>query len=177
MNYETERLLIRPWQESDRDPFAKLNTDPRVMEYFPKFRTREESDSMIDLCNKSIAKDGFSFWAVDRKDSGEFIGFVGISRYEAELPFCPCVEIGWRLAHKHWGQGFATEAAKKCLAIGFEQFNLKEIVAFTAVVNKRSQRVMSKIGMTNTGHNFAYPSLADGHVLQEHCLYRCAPNS
>jgi len=172
MTFETERLVLRPWQESDREPFAQLNSDKRVMEFFPTVRTREESDWMLDECNRRIARDGFCFWAVDKKDNDEFIGFVGLNTFEADLPFCPCVEIGWRLAFDHWGQGIATEAALKSLELGFDKFMLDEIVSFTALSNVRSRRVMERIGMVDTGETFFHPQIEEGHVLQEHCLYR-----
>lgn len=170
-HYETERLIIRPWNDGDRAAFAEMNADPRVMEFFPEIRTREQSDSMVDECNKRLAKDGFTFWAVDRKDREEFIGFVGLTRFEEDLPFCPCVEIGWRLAFQHWGHGFATEAARHCLSLGFNQFNLNEIVSFTTLANTRSRHVMEKIGMVDTGKNFLHPWVAPESGLQEHCLY------
>lgn len=174
--YETDRLILRNWKDSDKEPFSLINSDPVVMEFFYRLLTREQSDNMIQLITERIVEDGFGFWAVERKDTGQFIGFVGINRFTAELPFCPCVEIGWRLAHGHWGQGFATEAALKSLDVGFNQHSLEEIVAFTTVKNKASRRVMEKIGMVDTKQNFFHPSVpADSH-LQEHCLYKITRN-
>jgi len=100
-----------------------------------------------------------------------FIGFVGLNTYSADLPFCPCVEIGWRLAFDHWGNGFATEAAIKCLSLGFSKFGLEEIVSFTTLGNYRSQHVMTKIGMVNTGNNFMHPAVPAESGIQEHCLF------
>ncbi len=169
--YESERLIIRPWRDSDKPAFAKINADARVMEFFPDVYAQERSDKMVDICNQHIASDGFSFWAVDRKDLNVFIGFVGLSKFNAELPFCPCVEIGWRLAYEHWGNGFATEAAQFCLALGFSKFSLEEIVSFTTLANTRSRRVMEKIGMVDTNMNFLHPSVDPDSGMQEHCLY------
>lgn len=169
--YETDRLILRNWVDSDNEIFAQINSDKMVMKYFHALRTREESDTMVNMIKTGIKKDGFGFWAVERKDTNQFIGFVGLNRFSMDLPFCPCVEIGWRLAKEHWGHGFATEAAMQSLSIGFDEIALAEIVAFTAVENVASRRVMEKIGMTNTIQNFLHPSVPNDSDLQEHCLY------
>jgi len=170
-HYQSERLILRPWSETDKPAFAKMNADRRVMEFFPQLYTRELSDWMVDECNRRLDKDGFTFWAVERKDQPVFIGFVGLNTFNAELPFCPCVEIGWRLGFEHWGYGYATEAAKLCLTLGFELFSLDEIVSFTTLTNTRSRHVMEKIGMHNTEKNFLHPAVDSESGLQEHCLY------
>lgn len=169
--HQSERLVLRPWRDEDKPAFAAMNADLRVMEYFPALRTKEQSDSMVDECSVRLARDGFTFWAVERKDNNEFIGFVGLTKFSADLPFCPCVEIGWRLAYKQWGNGFATEAAKRSLSLGFNEFGLNEIVSFTTLANMRSRHVMEKIGMVNTNNNFLHPSVDAASGMQEHCLY------
>ncbi len=170
--FQTDRLVLRRWRDKDKPAFASMNADTRVMEYFPDLYTQERSDWMVDECNRRLDIDGFTFWAVDRKDRDEFIGFVGLNSFDAELPFCPCVEVGWRIAYEHWGNGFATEAAQKCLALGFNHFGLSRIVSFTSLANSRSRRVMEKIGMVNTDNNFMHPKVDAASGLQEHCLYQ-----
>jgi len=170
-SYQTQRLTLRPWRESDKPAFAEMNADSRVMEFFPKIYTRERSDWLVEECNRRLARDGFTFWAVEHKDLNVFVGFVGLNKFEADLPFCPCVEIGWRLAYEHWGNGFATEAAKLCLSLGFNTFSLQEIFSFTTLANTRSRHVMEKIGMVNTGKNFLHPLVDSESGMQEHCLY------
>ena len=170
--YETDRLILRRWKDSDREPFARMNSDPKVMEFFSSYRSRQESDKLLDWCYSQIDVHGFSFWAIERKDSNQFIGFVGLSRFKLDLPFCPCVEIGWRLRPEYWGQGFATEAARKSLEVGFKQLALPEIVSFTPLNNQRSRNVMSKIGMTDSRENFLHPSETPESDLQVHCLYK-----
>ncbi len=170
-NHETERLILRPWRDSDKPAFAKMNANAQVMEFFPEIYTQEKSDLIVDKCNQRLARDGFTFWAVERKDQNVFIGSAGLTTFEAELPFCPCVEIGWRLDHEHWGQGFATEAARFCLSLGFNQFSLEEIFSFTTLANMRSRRVMEKIGMVDTKNNFLHPLVDPKSGMQEHCLY------
>ena len=177
--WPTQRLLLRPWHADDLAPFAALNADPQVMAHFPALRTRAESDAMAHGCQSLIEAQGWGFWAVQRQDTGEFIGFVGLHRPAANLPFAPCVEIGWRLARDHWRQGFAREAASEALRVGFEVLNLPEIVAFTALTNTPSQALMHSLGMARDAQgDFDHPALPDGHRLQRHGLWRMpAPNA
>jgi len=169
----TDRLLLRQWRDSDREPFAALNADPAVMEHFPRLVTREESDALIDRAAASIADHGWGLWAVEVRETGEFIGFTGLSVPTFEAPFLPGVEIGWRLAKGAWGNGYATEAARAALDFGFGPAGLSEILSFTATTNLPSQRVMQKIGMTHDEANdFDHPRLPAGHRLQRHVLYR-----
>lgn len=170
--HHTERLTLRRWHESDKPLFAAMNADPKVMEFFPALCTRERSDEMVDQFNEQLDNVGFTFWALETRAGREFIGFVGLSVYQADLPFCPCVEIGWRIAFDQWGNGYATEAARECLTLGFTQFGLDEIVAFTTLANVRSRHVMEKIGMENTNNNFMHPSVPEATGMKEHCLYR-----
>ena len=169
---ETPRLLLRQWRDQDREPFAAMNADPAVMEYFPTLQSRTASDGSIDAWMSQFATNGWSNWAVEVRASGEFIGFVGLSVPRRALPFSPCVEVGWRLARAHWGNGYATEAARAALSVGFERLALPEIVSFTAVGNQRSRAVMERIGMRNANQDFEHPGVPEGHPLRLHCLYR-----
>ncbi|MEV0969915.1 GNAT family N-acetyltransferase [Microtetraspora glauca] len=171
---ETERLVLRRWQEKDREPFAALNADPEVMEYFPATLTRERSDALADRVAAEFDDCGFGLWAVEL--SGTFIGFTGLSVPRFTAHFTPCVEIGWRLARSAWGHGYATEAARAALRHGFGELGLKEIVSFTAKQNMRSQRVMERIGMTRDPEgDFDHPALAEDSPLRRHVLYRVGP--
>ncbi|MFO0958530.1 MAG: GNAT family N-acetyltransferase [Isosphaeraceae bacterium] len=168
---ESERLLLRPWKDSDREPFASMGADPTVMEFFPALLDRAASDAMVDFCAWRIADQGWGLWAVERVATGDFLGFVGLQIPSRDLPFSPCVEVGWRLAREHWGFGYATEAARAALGFGFESLELEEIVSFTSVLNVRSRAVMERLGMLPDG-TFPHPALPEGHRLREHCLYR-----
>lgn len=172
IEFETERLLLRTWCESDREPFAALNADPAVMEFFPATLDRAASDRAIDNWMAKFAERGWSNWAVEIRETGKFIGFVGLSVPHRPLPFSPCVEVGWRLARRYWGFGYASEAARGCLRVGFERLRLPEIVSFTALLNLRSRAVMERIGMYNAHADFEHPALPEGHPLRPHCLYR-----
>ena len=172
IEFNTERLRLRQWCAADREPFAALNADPKVMEFFPAPLNRVESDAMADRCQALIAERGWGFWAVEKKSNDEFIGFVGLHTPIPELPFSPCVEVGWRLAAQHWSQGFATEAARSTLRVGFERLGLAEIVAFTPVSNVRSRAVMERLGMCETEETFEHPAIPVDSMLRKHCLYR-----
>lgn len=169
----TDRLLLRNWRDSDRDPFAAMNADPAVMEHFPAPQTREQSDGLIDRNTKAIDERGWGLWAVEVRDTGEFIGFTGLSVPSFEAHFLPAVEIGWRLAKGAWGNGYATEAARASLAHGFGPAGLDAVVSFTTTTNLPSQRVMQRIGMVHDEPgDFDHPRIEDGHRLRRHVLYR-----
>jgi len=172
IEFDTERLRLRQWCAEDREPFARLNADPKVMEFFPTVLDRTESDALADRCRDLIAERGWSFWAVEVKQTRAFIGFAGLHIPIPELPFSPCVEIGWRLALRHWGKGFATEAARGALRVGFEQLGFPEIVSFTPLGNLRSRAVMERLGMCESAQTFEHPSIPMGNTLRQHCLYR-----
>lgn len=170
---QTERLILRPWQASDLEPFAALNADPKVMEFFPFTLNRKESDALAQRIVNDFEKRGWGFFAVSEKSGTDFIGFIGLTPVESHFPFAPAVEVGWRLAYPFWGRGYAVEGAKAAIHYGFEEQNLREIVSFTAVSNIRSMRVMEKLGMTrNAKDDFEHPRLAAGHPLRPHVLYR-----
>lgn len=153
IEFETQRLLLRQWKAADREPFAALNADPIVMAHFPAPLTREESDAMVDRCERLIAERRWGAWATEIKATGEFIGVAGLHTPHDDLPISPCVEILWRLAQAHWRKGFATEAAGGALHIGFEVLRLPEIVSFTVPSNTRSRAVMETSGYAHgRGH-------------------------
>jgi ribosomal-protein-alanine N-acetyltransferase len=169
----TERLLLRRWRPDDREPFAAMNADPRVMEHFPKLLTREESDAAATSISERLEERGFGLWAVEVPGVASFIGVIGLAAPKFEAHFTPCVEIGWRLAPEHWGQGYATEGAKAALTFAFEKLGLEEIVSFTVPANVRSRRVMERIGMTrDPADDFDSPHVPEGHPLRHHVLYR-----
>ena len=173
---ETERLYLRQWQGSDYAPFARMNADLRVMEHFPACLEQAASDELADRCCKLIAERGWGIWAVELKQTQSFIGFVGLHIPTHDFPFNPCVEIGWRLAADHWGNGYATEAAQAALQVGFDMLELEEIVSFTSLLNRRSQALMERLGMQREAWTFEHPALPAGSPLREHCLYRLDRN-
>jgi RimJ/RimL family protein N-acetyltransferase len=168
----TARLRLRRWCAADGEPFAAMNADARVMKYFPRLLTREESDTLIARIEERFERSGFGLWAVDVDDGSQFAGFIGLSVPQFEAHFTPCIEIGWRLAAEYWGRGLATEGARAVLDFGFKSLRLDQIVSFTTEANVRSRRVMEKLGMSHDPvDDFDHPSLP-GHPLQRHVLYR-----
>jgi RimJ/RimL family protein N-acetyltransferase len=170
----TDRLLMREWRDSDRVPYAALNRDPDVMRHFPSTLTPQQSDEMVDRMIATWMDRGYGLWAVERSDTSQFVGFVGLAAPSWQAAFTPCVEVGWRLAKQHWGIGFAPEAALAALRWGFDNVDLPgdEVVSFTTLGNNNSQRVMQKIGMERDhAGDFDHPLLPDW-VDRRHALYR-----
>jgi RimJ/RimL family protein N-acetyltransferase len=169
----TPRLRLRRWEDRDAEPFAAMNADPRVREHFPDVLDRAESDASMARIRAHFDEHGYGVWAVELRDVPGFIGYAGLTHPRFAAPCGPCVEIGWRLAFAHWGRGYATEAARAALAVGFTEIGLAEIVSFATAGNARSRRVMEKIGMTHDpADDFDHPDLARGHELSRHVLYR-----
>lgn len=170
---ETERLLLRTWQDSDLDPMAVIDQDPQVCQYLPGIGNREATAAGIERIKKHYKKHGFSVYAVELKSTQEMIGFIGLSVPSFEAHFMPTVEIAWRLASRHWNKGYATEGAMAVLNYAFLQLNLNEIVSFCVVKNQASRRIMEKIGLhRNPADDFAHPKLPEESPLRAHVLYR-----
>ncbi len=142
------------------------------MEYFPAPLTQAESDGVADEIESFISENGWGFWAAELKQSGDFIGFIGLFIPSPAIPYSPCVEVGWRLAHRLWRNGYATEGGREALRVGFEELGLVEIISFTAVLNRRSRRVMERLSMIEEPETFEHPSVPVGNPLREHCAYR-----
>lgn len=173
MVLETDRLILREWQQSDREPFARLNADPRVMEFMPALLSRDESDRLAERIQEHFREHGFGLCAAELRRDHSFIGFVGLSVPAFPAGFTPCVEIGWRLSADYWGQGLATECARAMMRYAFESVGLEEVVSFTVPGNVRSRRVMEKLGMTrNPADDFDHPRVPERHPLRRHVLYR-----
>lgn len=179
MRLETERLVLRNWEVRDLEPLAAILADPEVRRFYPKALTLEETGAQLDFALARQAEIGFHFGAAELKDTGRFVGLVGLGRIpeplRSTLSGRPEVEIGWQFDRAVWGQGLAPEAARAWLAYGFEQLALPEIVAFTYKGNLPSQRVMEKLGMTrDPADDFEHPNLPPEHRLRPHVLYRLA---
>lgn len=167
---KTERLLLRSWIEQDLEPYATLNADPEVMEFFPSPLSHKESMDHVDRIRTHFNTHDFGPFAVEIIKSKKFIGFVGLGHLDMNVTFCPTVEIGWRLSKDSWGKAYATEAALACIHYGFNVLKLPVIHSFTALINKRSERIMEKIAMTRVGE-FDHPKIDSSHILYRHVLY------
>ncbi len=171
----TERLILRQWRDADRAPFARMNADPRVMEFFPRCLQQSESDGLIDRIEQHFLRHGFGLYASELRANHSFAGFIGLSVPDFDAPFLPAVEIGWRLAFEYWGQGLAIEGAREVLRFGFQSLGLTEVVSFTTALNLRSIRVMEKLGMVrDRADDFEHPKLKVGDPLRPHVLYRAS---
>jgi RimJ/RimL family protein N-acetyltransferase len=171
---ETPRLRLRNWLEGDRDLFREINSDPKVMEFFPFRRSHEEADLLFDRVNAMIREDGLGFYAVELKESGEAMGFCGLAPANMPGIFPPeTIEIGWRLATRFWGNGYITEAAKALLDYGLNTKGLDAIISFAVAGNHRSTAVMKRIGMTHCPDlDFDSPRVPDSHPqLKRHVTY------
>lgn len=169
----TARLILRAWREDDLAEFARLNADPRVVEFLPWPMGRAESDAMVERIQRGFEERGRSLWAVEAPGVAPFVGFVGLAVPRFDAPFMPATEAGWRLAAEHWGKGYATEAARAALDHGFREIGLEEIVSITVPANVRSRAVMERIGMKRDPNgDFEHPLLPEGHPLRPHVLYR-----
>ncbi|HEU0100930.1 MAG TPA: GNAT family N-acetyltransferase [Mycobacteriales bacterium] len=163
----TARLVLRRWRDADRTPFAALNADPEVMRHFPAPLTRQQSDALVDRFEAQFDEHGYGAWAVDA--DGTLIGFTGLLWATWPSTFTPALEVGWRLARPAWGAGYASEAATAALTRGWQYVD--SIISLTATTNRRSERVMQRIGMRYV-QQFDHPKLAAGHPLRRHVLYR-----
>lgn len=168
----TMRLLIRPWRDADRAPFAAMSGDPEVMRYLGPLHDRAGADAAIDRAISHQAANGFCFWALERRDDGEFLGFCGLKRVDVVSPIAGDAEIGWRLRRDAWGGGYAREAATAVLAWGFDAGNLTRIVAMTSAENLRSWGLMKRLDMVRRPElDFDHPALAVGDPLRPHIVY------
>lgn len=170
---ETPRLRLRRWRDDDRAAFSSLNADPVVMEHFPAPLSRAESDALVDRIEAGLDEREWGLWAAEIRDSGAFIGFIGLNPATFDAPFTPAVEVGWRLARAHWGRGYAIEGARAAVEFGFVDLELDEIVSFTTHGNTRSRRVMERLGMRrDPADDFDNPNIPPGHPMRPHVLYR-----
>ncbi len=170
---ETPRLRLRRWHDEDLDPLAQICADPEVMRYLPAPLSRDESAALLVHCRLHFLRYGFGLWVMERKDSGALIGFCGLAWSAPQLPFAPAVELAWRLACAHWGQGLAYEAAGAVLACAFERLELPEVIAYTAQLNEPSRQLLEALGMqADTAGDFDHPGLPPGHPLRRQLFYR-----
>lgn len=169
----TARLTLREWRDGDFDAFATLTADPVVMEYLHPVANRAASDAIAVQVQAHFARHGFGFWIVELTETAAVIGIVGLDHVGFAAPFTPAIQIGWRLAPTHWGKGYAYEAAAASLDDGFGRLGLREVVAYTVPANRRSRRLMERLGMTrDPDDDFDHPRIPVGSPLRRHVLYR-----
>ena len=168
---KTSRLGLRNWIESDIEPANIMNANSKVREFFPNTLSKEETIRFIRQMQAHFDKYGFCYFAVDRLDTKEFIGFIGLMNQTYQTSFTPFVDIGWRLLQNAWRNGFATEGAKACLDYAFAELKLTKVYAIAPELNKKSQHIMQKLGMEIYTH-FEYPKLDKNSPLRKCVAYR-----
>lgn len=172
---QTERLILRGWEQRDRAPFAAMGRDPRVMATLGPLIDRAQTDAVVDRLAGMEARLGYTFWALERRADGTFLGFCGLKPGPDDTPIQGGVEIGWRLAHAYWGHGYVHEAARACIAWLWSNTDEAQLWAITTPGNVRSLRVMERLGMQRVaGGEFDHPALAEGDPLRRHLTYRIA---
>jgi len=173
INYliKTGRLGLRNWLASDTAPFVTMGQDSKVMRYFPELLTEADTIALINNLKKHYEKYGYTYFAMDELATGEFVGFTGLKYQTFESEFTPSVDIGWRLKRSAWGKGYATEAAKACLNVAFNEFGLDEVYSFCPDLNKASEAIMKKIGMTYLG-TLQHPKVANDSRFKHCVVYR-----
>ena len=167
----SERLGFRGWKETDIDALFSINSNDKVMQYFPSKPNLKETKAFIIRMQKMYAINKYCYFAVEILATKEFIGFIGLCEQTYEIHFNPSIDIGWRMHPSFWGKGYATEGAKACLKYGFNQLNLDKIVAIAPEINTPSIKVMENIGMQKV-EEFKHPLLKDNPELQTCVLYQ-----
>lgn len=168
--YKSERLGFRNWTKEDLSEFAKITADTAVMEHFPKLLTKKETTDFIERLQTHYHKYGYTYFATEVLKTGELIGFIGLAFQDYKTNFTPATDIGWRLKKDSWGNGYATEGAKRCLQYAFDTLNLNKIISVFTEQNTKSEHVMKKIGMKKIGE-FNHPELKAYPKLEKCICY------
>jgi RimJ/RimL family protein N-acetyltransferase len=169
----TDRLVMRRWQDADREPFAALNADPHTMRFFPGILDRVASDAAVDRIEQRFEAQGFGMWALEIASTGQFIGFTGLNPLPDGMPGGGGTEVGWRLARTAWHHGYATEAARAALDVAFGILQMAEVYSIAAVLNEPSLAVMRRLGFTEFAH-WDDPRIPEGNPLRPRVAYRLA---
>ena len=169
--FTSQRLGFRNWLSIDIEPLSAINADPKVMEFFPATQSVEHTKGFIERMQKQFLERGYCYFAACKLENDELIGFIGINLQTFESDFTPCVDIGWRLKYSEWGNGYATEGARRFLDYALDELSIKEVFSIASKINLRSIHIMKKIGMKEIRH-FIFPALKGDERLQECVLYK-----
>lgn len=169
--FKSERLGFRNWELTDVDEMFQINSDERVMEFFPSIATKEQTIEFIERMQKQLLKNRFCYFAVDKLENNEFIGFIGLSEQTYKADFTPCVDIGWRIKSTEWNKGFATEGAKRCIKYALNDLKIDKIYSVAPKINTKSEHIMIKIGMQKL-YEFEHPLLINAESLKTCVLYK-----
>lgn len=146
---ETERLILRDWEDADEQRFYAVMNTPAVMRHLGGLQTPEHWNAAFTRIRAFTEDFGHTLWIVEEKTTGELLGFCGLKRVNApgagDLTGTP--EIGWRLRESAWGKGIAKEGAIASFDVGFERFGYDRIIAMTILANSGSWGLMQRLGM------------------------------
>lgn len=174
MIIDTPRTRLRCWQDSDRDAFATLHAHPEVMLDAGGPLDRAHSDAKLDRYIAACRQHGFCRWAVESRE-GDFLGYAGVMPARPAHPLGPHADIGWRLVRSAWGHGYATEAAEAALHDAFTRCGLREVLAYTAPDNLRSQALIGRLGLRrDASRDFREPY---GHRVWHGLVWVAAPRA
>lgn len=168
--FVSDRLGFRTWKSADVEALQEINSDTQVMEFFPAVSTLEQTAEFVNRMNKQYKEKGFCYYAVDKLDGNEFIGFIGISEQIFDSEFTPCLDIGWRLKSTEWNKGYASEGATRCLEFARNTLGLHSIYSIAPIVNTKSIHIMKKIGLVKK-LEFDHPKLLLNERLKKCVLY------
>ena len=169
--FTSDRLGFRNWDITDIDKMHEINSDNAVMEYFPSILTIEQTAAFIDRMKMQFENKGFCYFAVDKLEDHEFIGFIGLSEQTYEADFTPCVDIGWRIKSSEWNKGYASEGAKRCLDLALNELKLENVYSIAPKINTKSEHIMKKIGLIKQ-YEFEHPLLTNNDRLKTCVLYK-----
>ena len=169
--FTSDRLGFRNWTTTDIDKMHKINSDEKVMEFFPGIPTKEQTTEFVKRMINQLDDKGFCYFAVDKLDDNEFIGFIGLSEQTYEADFTPCVDIGWRIKSSEWNKGFASEGAKKCLDYALNELKLENVYSIAPKINTKSEHIMTKIGLKKQ-YEFEHSLLTTNDRLKTCVLYK-----
>ncbi|MCW3820208.1 GNAT family N-acetyltransferase [Micromonospora sp. DR5-3] len=147
---ETERLVLRPFTDTDVDHLVALDGDPEVMRFInggrPTSRETIQVRTLPRLLHDYPCFDTRGYWAAEEKDTGTFLGWFEFRPLDEHSP--AVVELGYRLNKAAWGKGYATEGSRALIEKGFTDLGVQRVTANTMAVNAGSRRVMEKAGLS-----------------------------
>lgn len=143
---DTERLRLRPWRDDDLDAYAAISADPHVMRHLGHGGALSRSDAwrQMAMFTGHWQLKGFGTWAVEEKDTGHFVGRIGLHEPEG----WPGVEVGWTLAREVWGRGYASEGGRAALEYAWDVLQVHRVISLIIPENTASIRVAERLGET-----------------------------
>lgn len=169
--FTSDRLGFRNWNLNDIEKMHEINSDEKVMEFFPAIPTKEQTTEFVERMQTQFENKGFCYFAIEKLENNEFIGFIGLSEQTYEAEFTPCVDIGWRIKSCEWNKGFASEGAKRCLEYAFDELKIENIFSIAPKINTKSEHIMTKIGMKKQ-YEFEHSLLTNNDRLKTCVLYK-----